>query len=529
MSTLAFRIKPYIQPFEKRLALEELLTLAHAKPTERGGGIYEVITTTSPEHLLARLAYWETCETKAQRYCIQARREATTNIVRNGIPTEDLRQILPFHEQERLPLGNRRCLRYGSHGIHEYRGKFFPQLVTALMNWSGIQKRGVVADPMCGSGTTVVEASLHGATGLGLDMNPLSVFMGTVKCDVLRLSPSKLDQAYKSVRRALLNYDERHNDEMRYFESLPQNDQRYLRSWFSQRTLENLDAISYAINRHTEGVIRNFFNIALSNILRSVSWQKECDLRIRKEIKSDGELDPIRTFLEELGRSVRLVLAFLYENDGASLGTTNISEGDARECAVSWKTWSGKVDAIITSPPYATALPYLDTDRLSLSYLNLLPRASHRNRDFAMIGNREITEKIKRELWAQFQKSKRALPDRVTALISRVHTLNEAAEVGFRRKNLSALLGKYFLDMERVLQGVRALLRPGGTANIIVGNNSTTAGGEHIDIRTAELIADMGEAAGLTPLDHVNMDMLVPRDIFKANAIPTEQILRFQK
>jgi hypothetical protein len=506
-----------------------MMTLAQATTLERGDGIYQVVTPIACEKLLTHLAYWETCETNTPQYSIQVRREATTNVVRNGIPTEELRDLLPFQERKPVPLGNRRCLRYGSHGIHEYRGKFFPQLVTALINWTGVKDKGVVADPMCGSGTTMVEAGLHGATGLGLDMNPLSVFMATVKCDVLRLSPAKLDRAYKTVRRALLNYDERRNNEMRYFRSLPEIDQLYLRRWFSQRTLENLDAISRAIERNTDGVIRNFFRVALSNVLRPVSWQKESDLRIRKEIKSDGELDPVRSFLEELGRSVRLVLAFLYENDGTSLGTTHVSEGDARNCAITWMKWVGKVDAIITSPPYATALPYLDTDRLSLSYLNLLPRAAQRCRDFAMIGNREISEKVRRELWAQFQKCRHSLPGSVSALVNRVHTLNECADVGFRRKNLSALLGKYFLDMEKVLRGMRVLLRPGGKANIVVGSNSTTAGGEQVDIKTADLIAEMADAAGLTPLEHVHMEMLVPRDIFKANAIPTEQILRFQK
>ena len=40
---------------------------------------------------------------------------------------------------------------------------------------------------------------------------------------------------------------------------------------------------------------------------------------------------------------------------------------------------------------------------------------------------------------------------------------------------------------------------------------------------------DMAEAIGLIPLEHLDMEMLVPRDIFKANAIPTEMILRFEK
>ena len=97
-------------------------------------------------------------------------REATVNIVRNGIPIEQIAKLVPFNGE--IPLPNRRCLRYGTHGIHEYRGKFFPQLVRALLNIAGVYENKIVADPMSGSGTAIVEAVLGGCHGLGLDINP---------------------------------------------------------------------------------------------------------------------------------------------------------------------------------------------------------------------------------------------------------------------------------------------------------------------------------------------------------------------
>jgi site-specific DNA-methyltransferase (cytosine-N4-specific) len=113
-----------------------------------------------------RLAYWEAVKNGDWMPTAQATHEATALVSRNGITEEDLRKILPFGDD--VPLPNRRVLRYGTHGIHEYRGKFFPQLVKALLNLSETTRNSVVADPMSGSGTTIVEAVLADAKALAL-------------------------------------------------------------------------------------------------------------------------------------------------------------------------------------------------------------------------------------------------------------------------------------------------------------------------------------------------------------------------
>ena len=51
----------------------------------------------------------------------------------------------------------------------------------------------------------------------------------------------------------------------------------------------------------------------------------------------------------------------------------------------------GSVDLVLTSPPYATALPYIDTDRLSLLTLFDLSSSERRPLDGGLIGSREIS------------------------------------------------------------------------------------------------------------------------------------------
>lgn len=534
---LVCKMKGYIQPFERRLALMELESVAGCVPAPEPSLldkplIYRVITSRTLGKLTDRLTYWEAISplTTQGRYTRQVLREATVNVVRNGVTPAQLQTLLPF-TTDAIPIPNRRALRYGPHGSHEYRGKFFPQLVRALLNIAGVKPGDLVLDPMCGSGTTPVEASLLGCTAFGIDMNPLSVLMSYAKCAILTTSPAVLAAEYESLKADLLT-PHKTSEKLAWFEHLPTQDQTYLTGWFSPQVLSDLDVITTRVHDTHDLTCRDLFRLCLSNILRRVSWQKEADLRVRKEIRPDADIDAIAEFVNELGRTVRTILAFLYEEKTLELGSARIIGGDARELvtgAAPLAKLKGRVKAVVTSPPYATALPYLDTDRLSLSYLGLLPRPEHRARDYEMIGNREITEKRRRTYWSEYQLYKNDLPTDIVAIIDRIHELNESSQVGFRRRNLSTLLARYFLDMRQVFQNMATLLKPNGAAYVVIGNNHTLAGGQRVDIKTDKLLGSIGQSAGLSLEQTIPMEMLVSRDIFKNNAVASETILCFRK
>jgi site-specific DNA-methyltransferase (cytosine-N4-specific) len=531
-------IKTYIQPFERLLALEELRSIARAEPIPQENGeadeatFYRVVTEVDLEHLLKALTFWETlCYSDSLEkplYTRQVRYEAASEVARNGVIPEELPYVLPLADQ--ISPNRRRNLRYGTHGIHEYRGKFFPQLVRSLLNISIEGTNAVVVDPMCGSGTTLVEAGVLGYTSYGLDMNPLSVLMSQAKTEVLKQSPNVILNEFKQLEADLLSTasDSASLEELQWFSTLSTKDKDYLVRWFAGDVLTQLDPIVTRVNKVQSEPIRKLFLIALSNILREVSWQKVDDLRVRKQNDQEIHTDVRSLFLDELKGSVKSVIAFLLENEQPISGNTFAIEKDAREASKVLHNVAGAVDVIITSPPYATALPYLDTDRLSLSYLNLLPRPKHRRRDYFMIGNREITEKYRRDYLEKYRRHKSLLPSEITEVIDLIHDLNENADVGFRRKNLSALLAKYFFDMREVLSQFVDLLKPGGYAYVVIGNNHTIAGGQRVDIPTDVLLGQLGESVGLCLERAIPMDMLVSRDIFKKNAGSAETILCFR-
>lgn len=521
------RIKGYIQPFERQLALRELraLSLGDVIPVdgdEATASLFAVPDAANLGTLRNALAYWQEVGSEPDGLTIQIRREATWVSAHNGGILNGLMPSVP----SKLP--QKRCLRYATHGLHEYRGKFFPQLVRALINIARVPDNGIVLDPMCGSGTTLVETRLAGRAAYGLDMNPLSVFISRLKCQALALNAGELMEAYGTLQEAL-GTSLSGQPKRKHFAALPKGDQAYLERWFAAHTLMELDQVIGAMQRLPTLELQDFYRVCLSNILRGVSWQKNEDLRVRKQVVELRTGEVVTRFLNEALRSTKIVATFLSERGQEELGTYTVQEADACRAVDAVPALIGKVDAVISSPPYATALPYIDTDRLSLIYLGLLSRTAHRARDGMMIGNREVTEKCRAQYWNFYEENKLLLPTATRALLERIDRLNRATAVGFRRRNMSALLSKYFFDMHAVIKQMQALLRPGGVMFLVVGNNRTTAGRELIEIRTADHLAAIAETLGFEVSSSLSMDMLASRDIFRKNAMKSEQILTLEK
>ena len=69
---------------------------------------------------------------------------------------------------------------YTTHTIHAFAAKFPPQLPRAFIEQL-THPGDTVLDPMMGSGTTVLEATLLGRRAIGVDLDPLAVRVSRVK------------------------------------------------------------------------------------------------------------------------------------------------------------------------------------------------------------------------------------------------------------------------------------------------------------------------------------------------------------
>jgi len=507
--TVKLQRKPYLQPFENELAMRELAALLDPDDeiTEEHG-LHLVRTTKSEDFLRQHLTYWQ----RLGRIYLEPTVQKALEFTQNGVTQTN----------ERRELHNARRLRYGPHDLHEYRGKFFPQLVRSLINIAGVPTGSVVLDPMCGSGTTPCEAIAAGRSALGADLNPLSVLIARVKAAL----PTEKPKEFATTTSGYIA-------QFKFADVPPakvwdEDDLRYLGMWFNPAAITDLAAITAAIRAVRRPLYRAFFEVCLSNIIRSVSWQKATDLRVRKEIVPYEPGTAITRFIEEATGQIDRIYPYLCVLPPATLAPSlDIRHGNAVNVAALFAEYMGKVDLLVTSPPYATALPYLDTDRLSLIVLGLLSRKRHMDAEASMVGTREVSERGRRDAWDNYQRRRAELPADIVALIDDIAAHNHGEGVGFRRRNLPALLGKYFLDMLDAMRSAHALMKPGAPGYYVVGNNSTVVDGEKTEIPTDRFLFTLGAAAGWTCREQIPMELLVSRDIFRENRGSSETILCF--
>ena len=77
---------------------------------------------------------------------------------------------------------------YLTHGIHKFPAKFFPELPRYLIRKYSEQGEYVL-DPMCGSGTTVLEALLTKRIGIGIDIDSIAQLITKVKTTPIASEP----------------------------------------------------------------------------------------------------------------------------------------------------------------------------------------------------------------------------------------------------------------------------------------------------------------------------------------------------
>src|SRR3954447_20853605 len=86
--------------------------------------------------------------------------------------------------EEALAVPDEADARELTHGFHTYPARFHPLLCRRLLAETA-RPGTVVLDPFVGSGTSLVETALRGASGHGVDANPLAVDLAALKATVV--------------------------------------------------------------------------------------------------------------------------------------------------------------------------------------------------------------------------------------------------------------------------------------------------------------------------------------------------------
>lgn len=431
------------------------------------------------------------------------------------------------HGEEDGP--NRKDPKYLTHGIHPYKGKFYPQLVRPLLNILKIPEGGVVFDPFCGSGTVALESVLNGYDAYGCDVNPVAVEIATAKNTVFTVSPYEFEKHIAVFLRGLSRYEE--GDYTRAFAPDAMDE---IRSWFPDNVISKMGFLLTQIDSVPDERMKCFLRVILSSIIREISQQDPSDLRIRRRKEAISDAPVFEMYTKNLQKQYRNIMAYYKVRNLAPnpIGRAVIWRGNATKTADMTSHLPGSgVDVVITSPPYATALPYIDTNRLNMLILDGLHASRRVPIEAEMTGTREIT-KTCRVSYEQkieagdFEGIGSAL---AREIVGKIHAQNSAADVGFRRKNMAALLYMYFRDMSCVMRGLHRVVKPGGYICIVIGDTRTTTGQERIVIRTTEVLRETAGLLGWKTIQDIPIHVTVERYIHMNHSITENNILVFQK
>ena len=266
------------------------------------------------------------------------------------------------------------------HRLHPYLGKFIPQLVEIFLRKF---RPGLVYDPFCGSGTTLVEASALGVDSVGTDISAFNVLLTGVKTKRVDVD------ALKNEAGRMLSEVERLNapvSQLGFFSNgeSAKNGQAnegpcsdYLKAWFAPQALKEL--LQY--KELAEGsAYPDLFKIMLSRSARSARLVRHFDLDFPKTPQTESyycykhsrTCSPAQSAAKFLRRytedTVRRVSEYQAMRSEAS---TCVIHGDSREVEL-----PHGIDMVFTSPPYVGLIDYHEQHRYAYELLGLEDRES---------------------------------------------------------------------------------------------------------------------------------------------------------
>ena len=431
----------------------------------------------------------------------------------------------------------RQSTRYSAHGLHEYKGKFNPQVVRAIGNILGLGHGAAVLDPFAGSGTTLLECAHAGWTALGFDINPLAVLIANAKIHALRIADGTLQRIADAVVAQVEPYVWLSTNEdvtsrdidtalgSSWREMLPSYE--YLASWFQVPVLAQASiALGVLQSTVTDPRDRAIFEVLLSDQLRDCSLQEPADLRIRRRKERLANYPLLISFLDAIKTRIPRVVrarAEIGEVEGSQHALLHDVTGSAplESQGLGW----GSFDAIITSPPYAAALPYIDTQRLSLVLLGHVRPEAIRAAEARLMGARDLTKRERLSAEHAIRTGDKDLPSEVLSFCEDLLDAASRTGNGFRRKNKPALVYRYLRQMSSFFQRVKSGLKPGAKAAFVIGVNRTELGGEEFTIDTPSLITAVAEHCGYRLVDNRRMDTYARYDLHQQNSIDSERLV----
>ncbi|NOT55913.1 MAG: DNA methyltransferase [Deltaproteobacteria bacterium] len=389
------------------------------------------------------------------------------------------------------------------HDWYRFVLSFPPHLVREYLTRFGLKKGDTLLDPFCGTGTTLVEAKLHGIASIGIEANAMAHFASTVKVD-WHLDPDLL------IKRATLTAKHAHQLIAAEGQSAartlpPEAEALLLKDSISPLPLHKSLALLEHITRADPSSCQRHELLAFAKALVfSISnLHFGPEVGVQRDKKADAPV--VESWLAEVDAISRDLRQVRYCETSAI-----VHRADARQLTTLLQPHS--IDAVFTSPPYPNEKDYTRTTRLESVLLGF-------------IRNKEELRALKKGLLRSNTRNVYKGDDDDTWIAEHAAIQTIAEEIENRRialrktSGFEKLYGKvtklYFGGMARHLAELRPFLKPGAYLGYVVGDQASYL---QVMIRTGQLLADIASSLGYR---------VVSIDLFRTRlATATRQQLR---
>ena len=278
-----------------------------------------------------------------------------------------------------------------THCFHIYPAMMIPQVARGLINLYG-KEGGILFDPYCGTGTSMVEARLAGMNGIGTDINPTARMISFAKTTDYNLK--RLTVATEKVLSDLEENLASISDYSGFSE--PENvTWENLEKWFPPKSIGE---ISCAIEKISDvGYMRGrlFLQVALSECLRLVSFQRNNEFKLyrmpsdKRDLFYEPLLPKLRERIERNLEGLRRFSETVSPTTDVKIRGFNTVHTNGKRHFPSFPC----ADIVVTSPPYGdsgTTVAYGQFSWLSNVWLGLDDKAPGAL-DREMMGGRKST------------------------------------------------------------------------------------------------------------------------------------------
>ena len=243
---------------------------------------------------------------------------------------------------------------YYTHGYHPYSAKYIPQIPYRLISTFS-KKDDLILDNFVGSGTTLVESKVLGRNAIGVDVNPLACLISKVKTTIMEESTIPEISHFLNNLRG----ETSHECSSSAADKLHPNISR----WYHMNVICELLAIKTKIDVVRNTDVKDFLLVAFSSLLRTVSNAK----RGFGNLMIDKNAPPKNRIIEKFSLAVRkMLLSQAQFSTVATKSQVTIFKHDSRNVEF---IKDETIDFICTHPPYMSAVPYAEYQKLSLWWL----------------------------------------------------------------------------------------------------------------------------------------------------------------